>query len=255
MRFNYVNFWKIITSFAGLFVLSGCLIAMSSYEPEAFGRAKTFAIVTIAASPEINVDGAGSAGGGFTLSGLFKSASSESGYSSSADRILTDTVPVIVAELGKSRHFRLTQSGWVQQHKAYRAAAGDDPKKFMISFLVPKGYKYFDTEEKLAGLAKGMNVDAVIVVHVTYSAAFTGVGAAGLVAAGKHSGKVTMSLSAVDRRGKVVWKDAVETASDDSIGTFGESANFAKLHPLLVDAARAASRKLLDNLNTKVAAL
>lgn len=248
-------FWKAISSFTGLLFLGGCLIAMSSYEPEAFGRAKTFAVVSIAAAPEINVQGAGAGGGGWTLSGLFKSASSDSGYSNSADKILADTAPVIVKELERSRHFRLAQSGWVLQHKAYRSVEGDDPKKFMVTNILPRGYKYFDSEDKLARLARDMNVDAVVIVHVTYSAAFTGVGAAGLVAAGKHSGKVTMSLSAVDRRGKIVWRDVVETSSDDSIGTLGESANFVKLHPLLVDATRAASRKLLDKLNTKVAAL
>lgn len=255
MRLTRASFWTLILLFTSILILSGCLVAMSSYQPEAFGRGKTFAVVSIAAAPEIGMQGAGAGSGGWTLSGLFKASSSDSGYSHNADRILAETVPVIIKEMEKSRHFRLAQGSWVLQHKAYRAAEGDDPKKFMVTSILPKGYKYFDTEQKLAGLAKGMNVDAVIIVHVSYSAAFSGVGAAGLVAAGTHSGKVTMSLSAIDRHGKVVWKDAVESTSDESIGSFGESANFAKLHPLLVDATRAASRKLLEKLNTKVAAL
>ncbi len=254
MRVTHASFWKITLSLASILVLSSCLIAMSSYEPEAFGRGKTFAVVSIAAAPEINVSGAGAGGGGWTLSGLFKSASSDSGYSHNSDKILSDTAPLIIKELAQTRHFRLAQNGWVQQHKAYRATASDDPKKFMITYIVPKGYKYFDSEEKLSRLAKDMNVDAVIVIHVTYSAAFSGVGAAGLVAAGTHSGKVTMTLSAFGRNGKAVWSDAVESTSDDSIGTLGESANFVKLHPLMRDATRAATRKLLEKLNTKVAA-
>ena len=255
MRLTRISVWAISSSLASVLVLSGCLIAMSSYEPEAFGRGKTFAVVSIAAAPEINVQGAGAGGGGWTLSGLVKSASSDSGYSNNADKILTDTAPLIVKELEKSRHFRLAQSSWVLQHKAYRSAKGDDPEKFMVTYILPKGYKYFDSEEKLTRLAKDMNVDAVIILHVSYSAGFTGVGAAGLIAAGTHSGKVTITLSAFGRHGKAVWSDAVESSSDGSIGTFGESANFTKLHPLLIDATRGASRKLLEKLNTKIAAL
>lgn len=230
--------------------LSGCLVAMSSYQPEAFSKNKTFALVTVATTPEIGVSGACHGGGGFTLSGMFKAASSDSGYSHSSDKVFAESVPVLIQEPGKSRNFRLAPTRWVTQHKAYRAMEEDSPKKFMVTYRVPKGYKYFDSESKLASLAKELNVDAVVILHVSYNAAFSGVGAAGT-----HKGTVLLAVAAIDRQAKVVWKDAVQTSSDDSVGSLGESANFVKLQPLFQDATRAASRKLLENLNQKVASL
>jgi hypothetical protein len=244
---------KVVSALALALGLSACLVAMSSYKPEAFGRGKTFAVVSIAGAPEITVPGAGPSGMGSTLSGMVKAASSDSGYSNSADMVFAEAVPAALKELEKSRQFRLATGTWVTQHKAYRAAQGDEPKVMWSRMLVYKGYKYFGSEAKLQQLARDLNVDAVVMMTVSFSAPFSGVGAAGLVAAGTHSAQTTITLAAIDRDGNVVWKDAVQETSKDSIGSFGESANFAKLQPMFIDSTRSASRKLLDNLNTKLA--
>ncbi len=145
------------------------------------------------------------------------------------------------------------QGAWVLRSKAYQLIEADNPHKFMMTLIEPKGYKYLSSAKKLGQLAKAMNVDAVVAVQVTYTAAFSRVGVGGLVAAGTHSGKVTMTVLAIDRDGKKVWSDTVEAVSDKSIGSFGESANFVKLYPLLEDASQAVTRKLLERLDRKVA--
>lgn len=232
--------------------LGGC--AMSTYKPEAFGPGKTFAIVSIAASPKMSVAGTGAGTAiGTSLTGAIKSASSASGYSNRADEVFAETLPIVLKELESSPHFRLAPRQWVQQHKAYRAIEGDNPNGKLVSWLVPKGYKYFSSREKLARLAKEMNVDAVVIVTLSYNASFTGVGALGLIAAGKHSATTTLTIGAIGRNGETVWGDYVTKPSKDSIAAIGESANFVKLRPYFTDSTRTAVRHIMQQLDTKVA--
>ncbi len=238
--------------------LNACVIIPSSYETQAFGKAKKFAVVSIAASPEISSGSGTGSGIGFTVSGLIKAASDESGYSNDADKILADTAPLILKDLGNNRHYTLVPVKTVLGHKAYRAAEAEDPSiplGFGKKWLSAPGYKYLKSEDKLGKLARELNVDAVVAVTVHYSAGFTGAQVAGLVAGGTHSGKVMLTVYAVDRNGKVVWKDGADASSDNSIGGIGESVNYTRLHPLLIEATRGATKKLMENVNSKVASL
>ncbi|TAM44187.1 MAG: hypothetical protein EPN55_11450 [Gammaproteobacteria bacterium] len=238
--------------------LSACVIIPSSYETQAFGKSKKFAVVSVFASPEISSGSGTGSGIGFTVSGLIKAVSDESGYHNDADKILADTSPQILKDIGSSRHYTLVPARTVLDHKAYRAAEAEDtgiPLGFGKKWLVAPGYKFIKSEDKLGKLARELNVDAVMVVTLHYSAGFTGAQVGGLVAGGTHSGKVMLTVYAVDRNGKVVWKDGADASSDNSIGGIGESVNFTRLHPLLIEATRNATKKLMENVNSKVASL
>lgn len=240
------------------FALSACVIIPSSYETQAFGKSKKFAVVSISATPEINSGSGTGSGIGFTLSGLVKAASDESGYNSDANKILTETAPLILKDLGGNRHYTLVPAKTVLSHKAYRAAEGEDTSitlGFGKKWLVAPGYKYIRSEDKLAKLARDLNVDAVVVVTVNYSAGFTGAQAMGVIAGGVHHGKAMVMVYAVNRDGKIIWKDGGDASSDNSIGGIGESVNFTRLHPLLIEATRNATKKLMERTDSKLASL
>lgn len=235
--------------------LGACVIIPSSYKSEAFGKSKRFAVVSVAAAPEVHVSHAGA---GQTISGLVKAISKDSGYRNDAGKIFADTTPLIVRELEKSRRFTLVPSQSVLQAKTYRSIEADDPAiplSFGKKMLVAPGYKYFSSEDKLARLARELNVDAVIVVSVNYMAGFTGAQVGGVISGGVHKGNVLVTVYAVDRNGGVVWKDGGDATSDNSIGGIGESVNFTRLHPLLIEATRNATRKLMEKMEDKVASL
>ena len=240
------------------FALGACAIIPSSYETQAFGKSKKFAVVSVSATPEINSGSGTGSGIGFTLSGLIKAASDESGYNGDADKILAETAPLILKDLGNNRHYTLVPAKTVLNHKAYRAAEGEDTSitlGFGKKWLVAPGYKYIKSEDKLAKLARDLNVDAVMVVTVNYSAGFTGAQAMGVIAGGVHHGKAMVNVYAVNRDGKIIWKDGGDASSDNSIGGVGESVNFTRLHPLLIEATRSATKKLMEKTDSKLASL
>lgn len=245
-------------AFMAAFALNACVIIPSSYESQAFGKTKKFAVVSVSATPEINSGSGTGSGIGFTLSGLVKAASDESGYNSDANKILADTAPLILKDLGNNRHYTLVPAKTVLNHKAYRAAEGEDTSMtlgFGKKWLVAPGYKYIKSEDKLAKLARDLNVDAVVVVTVSYSAGFTGAQAMGVIAGGVHHGKAMVNVYAVNRDGKIIWKDGGDASSDNSIGGVGESVNFTRLHPLLIEATRSATKKLMEKTDSKLASL
>ncbi len=238
--------------------LNACVIIPSSYETQAFGKSKKFAVVSVAASPEISSGSGTGWGMGHTVSGLIKAVSDESGYHSDAGKILADTAPLILKDLGNNRHYTLVPTRTVLGHKAYRTTEAEDtsiPLGFGKKWLTAPGYKYLKSEDRLGKLARELNVDAVMVVTVHYAAGFTGGQVGGLIAAGTHSGKVMLTVYAVDRNGKVVWKDGGDASSDNSIGGVGESVNFTRLHPLLIEATRKATKTLMEKMDSKVASL
>jgi basic membrane lipoprotein Med (substrate-binding protein (PBP1-ABC) superfamily) len=227
-----------------LMVLAGC--ATSSATKQAFGASKRFAIVSIYASPMIG-NSSGNQMGGSVL-GLVKAASKDSGYRNGADKVFAETTPMIVAEFSKSRRYRLMPPNSVVQSNAYRAVAGDDPNIMFTSLLTAKGYKFFRDEEKVKRLAKALNVDGVIIISTHYGYTFSGVGVAGLVAGGVHHANATLVVSAFDRNGNVIWRDTQKGKAEKGIPSFGESVNFVKLHPLLVEATADSTKKMLERL-------
>lgn len=233
----------------GALLLAGSVgCAMTRVTPDAFGPAKTYAVVSIVTLPDM---GHG-ASQGSTLSGMVKAASKESGYTNTSGKIFKETVPLILKELQRSKHFRLMPEDKVLRSAAYAKRAGSPTKIFWTTMVPAAGYKYFATEEDLSGLARDLKVDGVITVMVTYNYRMKGVGLFGLLALGKQYGTTRITVSAMDRQGRVVWKDNVEKESDEGIGALGESANFTKLHPLLIQSSKNAVTHLVARFENKL---
>lgn len=228
----------------------GC--AQLNVKPEAFGKTKTYAIISIMTTPKVtsNVGNGGNAG--FTLTGLLKSAAKDTGYSADSGRIFKETVPLIVKAFQENKNFKLMPESKVLKSKAYAKAEGSDPKKLLQTFVLPPGYKYFEDKEEIKTLARDLHVDGVVMIHIQYGYKFSGANLMGLVSAGVQHASVFMVVTASDPEGNMVWKDVIQKESKESLGAVGESVDFVKLHPLLVDAAKESVVALMDNLESKL---
>lgn len=242
---NRIHLRNSLSMFAVVIAVSGC--SMLRVQPEAFGPSKTYAIVSISAAPKAY---SGSPTG-HTVSGLIKSASSESGYSSDASRLLKDSVPKVQKALQKNTHMRLLPPEKVLQNPAYAKAKGSEPTILWTRLLLADGYKYFPDETELGALAKALRVDGVIIVNLAYEVANSGLNLFGLINLGTQRGITTLTVTAVDREGAVVWRDSVRAKSDDSIGAIGESANFSKLNPLFLNATDNAITSLVQRFEQR----
>ncbi len=98
-----------------------------------------------------------------------------------------------------------------------------------------------------------MRVDGAINVSLNYGYGFTGVNAAGIISAGYHKAQVLLTINAVDRDGSIIWRETVNIPSDKKLPAIGESVNFAKLRPLLMQATRKAARELMKKLDKNMA--
>lgn len=242
---GWQEYGRIMALLVALAVLAGCA---GTIKPEAFGGGKSYAIVSIAASPEIRNMGERQQ----TITGLVKAASSDSGYTRDAAEIFRETIPLFQRGFTASKSFRLQPEGKVVKQKAYTVMTADSAKVFMTTFKVAQGYKYFSDEKKCAALAKSLNVDGVICMMVNYGYVYNGVNIGGLVGGGVHKAVVHLTVVAYDKNGIVVWNDHVVGKSDDSIGSASETVNFKELHPLLLNATGNAVKELLKNLAEKV---
>lgn len=230
--------------------VAGCSNTM--IKPDAFGKSKTYALVTVIYNPDINYFGSGkgfSMGGQTTVSGLIKSAGKNNGYSKDATEIFTQTYPKIVKSFQATKSFRLMAENKVLQNPAYKKAKGSEPTVLWTHFGMPTGYKYFDDEEVLKKLANDLHVDGVITMYVSYGYTFNGVSAFGLVSAGTEHGAVMISLAAINKEGEKVWKDLFLEESAESVGAVGESADFDKIYPLIKDAANRSIGGILETLD------
>jgi hypothetical protein len=223
---------------------SGFLISKMKVEPSAFGKSKRFAIVSIMSIDKISAN-QGQAG----LFGSIKAMSKKYSFSAESDPVLKKAVPIIYKKMARSGHFTLVSPNRVLKSNAYRSAKGVKPKSFLgATMITAPGYKYFKSEKELAGLAKGLNVDAVVMVHAVYGVATAYVGPVG-----KNYGSVTLAISAVDRNGKVVWQHSVAEKDDKGRKIFGiGSADFKALEPGFYAATERAFDTEFENLSKKL---
>lgn len=229
-------------------------LAACSYhmvKSEAFGAKKTYAVVSIQAFPKIQPQGQQQG----SLTGLAKRAGKDSGLNTDSAEVLEQSVPLFIKALKSSGSFTLMPEETVLASKAYAGAQADDPKVAFTTYKTPKGYKFLSMKDsaKLGLLAKKLKVDGVIVLNVQYGYVFSGVNVAGLVSAGKQRGFVRLFVLTYDRSGALVWKDMVAKTSEASIGAIGETGNFKKLHPLILEAAASSAKELSDSLRNSIA--
>lgn len=233
---------------AVLVVCTGFTISPSKIKPEAFGKDKTFALITLAATSKITTDH--QSGG---LVGMFKGASKSHDFSKDSSRVFAETVPVLLEELRGSKSFNLLPQGTVFQNPAYLSTTPDKPKKWFGVKMVPaEGFKFFKDKKKIKKLVEEMNVDGVILLSVAYRVGFRGANISGISGVGKEKGVAMVAVYAVDKNGKVVWKHATEAVGKKGLMSTGGAANFDKLQSGFVDASRKAAQKLIKKLDKKV---
>lgn len=240
--------WRCGLVLAAVAALAGCGSVGTIYQPDAFGKSKTYAVVTVMATEKVGC----SQGGGDMCNGgvfgLINMAAKKDAYSTAADEILESTYPTALKGL-RSPNLRIATAD-IKANKVYRATAEDPQPKGMMAqqHVIARGYKYF-SDENLAKLARDLKVDGVIVITLSYNAARTGVTVAG--AGGSHKAQTTVMVRAIDKDGKNVWFDYAMGQSDQGVSTGIGAVDFPKLRPLFADSTDKAVRKLMENFNSK----
>lgn len=242
-----------------LTLLGGCTSMQARVKPEEFGQDKTYALVSIVAAPQlINYSSNQSS----SLSGLVKAVGSERGFTESSRHSLDASVVRIRKQLAGSHAFRLLPEGKMMRNRAFKALPQGEQTvhvgMFPVTTLSARGYANLGLQKGTATeagkLATALGVDGVIIVQVNYGYGFGGVNVAGLVSAGKHNAIVAATVTAFNRHGELVWQETVQQKSAHGIPTIGESVNFRKLRPLLVETAEQAMLRLVSDLENRLTA-
>jgi len=226
-------------------------------QQDAFGAKKEFAVVTIASVKEIH--------GEKGITQVFKNTDDIPG--ANTQPIIDQLKPEIIKTLQKTEHFKLVPEGTVLKSKAYKRTEEDERIHRVliknVDLNVAKGYKYFSKPEKLAQMAKDLNVDGVITILMNFSISSgkSWLSVAGLTV-GKKEYSVVASISALayDREGKLVWKDTAikqaEPGDKKAIVLLDltdlTNTNFEKLHPSAITIGGKAVNVILARLDDSV---
>lgn len=233
----------------GVLALAGCASAPGAiYQGDAFGKNKTYAVVTVMAGEKVTCSDSGGNPCNGGVFGLFNMAARTDAYSTASADVLESTYPIALKGLRSAPNLKVAPD--VKGYKTYRAAPEDQQPTgtFRQQHTVAKGYKYF-SQENLAKMAKELKVDGVITVTLFYSAARSGITVGGV--GGGHKAVTSIMVAAVDKDGKAVWWDMAVGKSDDSVSTGIGAVDFPKLSPLFGNATDKAVKNLMDNFSSK----
>ena len=230
--------------------LSGCTMAytgQAEVEKQSFVQQKHYALITIASNKEYSGEQ------GFFQ--MFQDNEEIAGINTQP--VIDELVPSIRAKFAKTGYFTSVPMKTIVNHESYKAL-DEDEKLYTKAFFkndlnVAKGYKYFSDKEKLATLARGLNVDGVICVKMFFSvhAAKSVLGAASSSFLGgiplsfgskEYSAAVTTSVTAYDADGNQIWEDTVVKEAEPGDSTmiiamdFSDlnGTDFTKMHPSTV---------------------
>jgi len=226
-------------------------------QEDCFGAKKKFAVVTIASVKELH--------GEKGITQICKKTDDIPG--ADTQPILDQLKPEIIKTLQKTEHFKLVPESTVLKNKAYKGTEEDERKQRIlvmnVDLNVAKGYKYFSKPEKLAQMAKDLNVDGVITILMNFSISSgkSWLSVAGLTV-GKKEYSVVASISALayDQEGKLIWNDTAikqaEPGDKKAIVLLDltdlTKTNFEKLHPSAITIGGKAVNVLLARLNDSV---
>ena len=232
-----------------LVLIGGCGSMGGIHQADAFGRSKTYAVVSVVASEKVGCSDIGGNPCNGGVLGLVNTVANSNAYSENAQEVLESTYPAVLQALRSSPNLRIVPD--VKAQRVYRDTPADEQPSGMMSarYAVAKGYKYF-SDEKLARLARDLKVDGVITVWLSYTAARSGVQVVGL--GGGHQAVTNVMVTAVDKNGKKVWFDHAIGHSDDSAGTLAGTVNFPKLRPMFGDATAKAARQIMASFDQKM---
>ncbi len=221
-------------------VLAGCaptaLTGRATVQQDAFTKKKTFAVVTISAAKEFHAEKG--------MSQMFKSVDEIPG--ANTQPIIDKLTPDIRKKFAKTKYFTSMPKSRIVSSKAYKNIQEDERIQKVLFMKIPinvaSGYKYISDPQKMAKLARDLNVDGVIGVFMNFSIMTMKSGVyVGPITLGKkeYASTATVSVIAYDRDGKILWKDSTikQAEPDDKkaivIMDFSDmtKTNFKKMHP------------------------
>ena len=232
---------------ASLAAVTGCAALAPPFEKQAFGYDKTYALVSIYADKNITKEGEAA-----TAVGMIKALAGKAAYGQSAEDAFNASASLIGQELASSRHYRLAPAIGVLDHPAYQDVLSDPQGKLSEKRHLAPGYKYLWDNKKLGKLARDLNVDGVITVHVQYRYKHWGTNFGGLTSTGKTSPVIGMTVRFYDRGGQPVWTYADKKYLTEGVPAVGDAADMTALQPLIVRGSELTARAVVASLDKRM---
>lgn len=211
-----------------LLLVTGC--GGMTVKKEAFAKPQKFAVVTV----------------GGSVHDIYTNSEEDV-------KILNESLPTCLSELGKSRNFHILPAKSVLTSPAYLAIKDDGP---MIMSLLAPGYKRFSPDSEktnLKALAKQTHADSFLILNFGYARSDSGVSVMGLsISAVKPA--LTYVVRAVNAEGDVIWGDAITITGEEGIHTVMGIGGYSALIPKLDALTRTACQQSVKTLADQIAA-
>jgi hypothetical protein len=211
-------------------------------------KGRRIALVTVVTTSKIRTDDEGEGG----IIGLVKQATKKYQASIDSRKIMRYTMPVVFHWLEHNRYFHLVPQREVLRNWTYRHMAQDKVSRSIFThglYRVRKGYRYFESKEKFAKLARALHVDGVAYLWVVHSARMSGVEVAGF---GKRHAQTMIALSIVGRDGKTILEYHGQENSKGGFIEYTGATNMKRLIPYFVQATRMELNDLDSTLAAKM---
>jgi hypothetical protein len=222
---------------------------------DAFGSDRSFGVVSLTSDVYIvKVD----VGESTTIVGAVKAMGKDDGYIEDAQETLDQSNQRIFQSFNQSGNFLLVPEQKILVTPDYEGRKADKRNYLnptSRSLHTAEGYKLFYKKGSLKKLARELNLDAAVHVNVRYGFTSKVFGVVGYAVKGSYYGTVTVEVLAVNPKGKVIWKDSAYSVSQKPVensSTWGETANFTILKPLLPALAADAIENLLATLDEQL---
>jgi hypothetical protein len=259
MKFNRLISALVVAVF--VVALAACapmtITGSADVENTSFGSDKRFAVVSIAAMKTFQ--------GEKGITQLFKDTDEIPG--ANTQPLINALKPTIIKSLESDKNINLVSERKVLGSEAYKKLK-EDERKMEVLFMsdeinVAKSYKYVSGPQKYAQLARDLNVDGVIGIHMTFTVASSkgGLSINGL-SFGRKSYSPTAAITAVayDQQGNVIWEDSTvkEAEPSDKKAIFLidftdiTNTNFTKMHPKAIEIGGKAVEVLLARLDDTI---
>ena len=242
-------------------VLTGCSIHSKSASTEgslleylnkkqdaaAFGSDKIFGIVSITAVSKIHEVGADG-----TFTGLFSAMSEDRGFLENSQQILDKSIPYVVGSMSRTSKYLLLPQQNILADQAYAGVTSESNSAFNHN-NVARGYKRITSKQHLASLARELGLDGAMHVQISYGFSNEGTNIGGLVNYGRNFASVKVNVTAVDDRGKVIWKASEASLSKQPVTSdnqIGSAANFRMLEPHLMQSLQTTLTKVMQDLES-----
>ncbi len=221
--------------------LSGCGAIMGGglkINKDQFGPSKKYALIYISSDKTI----------AYKESLLDKKDDPEREKAENTQPIIDKLMPKIRAKLAKTGYFRSLPMKTIVNSKSYKSMKEDSKIRDLGIYgtrvhNVAKGYKYFREDEKEKRIARDLNVDGLITIHLQFEAgnlAPTSSTAKVTFTSNRKYSVVTASIYARDRDTNSVWRDFEVKINQSVVITSTSGKNLYALHPTSLKAAEEA---------------